>query len=235
MKIYKDILKILRIESVYILADGMLYMCIPLEINDTTWFVSTETDGLSGKIILKVKFNGSFIYFQAKINRKKQAFLNSFTYELEIDSEEKKKDNFKFIFFTMIMEMAEKEEEWNKRSEKRYEIGLDEKKLQAISFKSPEQIIVADKLQLPCVVNNLSYNGAKITTLEGNFTKDKKVCLYLSFVRPIEQIPIIANVRNCFLKTTAENKNVSIISIKFENAPYEYKKRLDDFIKNTGQ
>lgn len=235
MKIYKDILSILRIESVYIIADGMVYMCIPLEIKNNIWFVSTETDGLSGDIMLKVKFNGSFIYMQARIKRENQEYLNSFTYELEINPEEKKKDNFKFVFFTMITEMEEKAEEWNKRSENRYEIGLDEEKLQAICFKGPEQIIVADKLQLPCVVNNLSYSGAKITTLEGNFQKDKKVCLYLSFIRPIEQIPIIANVKNCFLKTTAESKNVSVMSLQFENAPYEYKKRLDDFIKFTGQ
>lgn len=230
MKIYKDILNALKIETVYIISGEILYMCIPTEIKGLTWYISTETDRLNANIILKVKFNGSFLYLQAKIICKKQDYLSSFSYELEIEKSEENKDNFKLTFFKMINEMEEKSKQWDKRKEKRYDIGLDENKIKSINFKSPEQIVVTDKIQLPCVVNNLSYSGAKVTTLEGNFSKDKKICLYLSFVQPIEQIPIIANVRNCYLKTTAENKILSVLSLKYEETPYEYKQRLDNFI-----
>ncbi len=157
--------------------------------------------------------------------------MNAFIYEIEIDENEWKKDNFRYVFFQMLLEMEEQVMEWNKRSENRYEIGLDEKKIKAINFKKAEQIIVIDKHQLPCVINNISYNGAKITTYQADFKKDKKVCLYLSFIQPIKQIPIIGDVRNCLLKTTIDNKIVSVASLKFENAPYEYNLRLNDFIK----
>lgn len=231
MKIYKDILNALRIEATYVLTNETTYMCIPLEIKNNTWVIACDSNYISGKVILKVKFNGSNIYLNTKIKKQEQDAYNSFIYEIEIDEEEKKKDNFKYVFFTMIYEMEEKCSEWNKRSEERYEIGLDEQRLNAISFKSPEQIIVIEKLQLPCVVNNISYNGAKITTMEASFQKEKKVCLYLSFTKPIEQIPMIATVRNCFLKTTKENVNMSIVSMQYDEPSYEYKQRIHDFIK----
>ena len=233
MRIYKDILNALKIETAYILANEILYMCIPLEIRKHTWYVSCDSNDLKNEVVLKVKFNGSFIYLKSKILQKEQDSLYTFTYELEIEPEEKNKDSLKRVFFAMIAEMEENAEKWNKRKENRYDIGLDEARLKAINFKTAEQIIVADKLQLPCVVNNISYGGAKITTIESNFHKDKKVCLYLSFINPIEQIPIVASVRNCFLKTTMENKPVSVLSVKYEHSPYEYKKRLDAFIKRT--
>lgn len=235
MKIYKDILNVLRIETVYVLSKGILHMCFPLEIRKNTWTVSCDSADLGGKVILKVKFNGSFVYLESKIMYKEQDSLCAFIYEIDIDEDEWKKDNFKFVFFQMLREMEEQASEWNKRKESRYDIGLDEQRLKAICFKSPEQTVIVDKMQLPCVVNNISYNGAKITTYQADFKKDKKICLCLSFVQPIEQIPIIANVRNCFLKTMIDRKIVSIVSVKYENAPYEFKTRLDSFIKKIGE
>ena len=231
MKIFKDILNVLKIGSVYVIHKDILFMCIPLEINGNNWIVSCDHDKLSGEVILKVSFNGSFIYLKTKIIKKEQDDFSSFIYELQINENEKTKDNFKYLFFMMISEVEEQANEWNKRKEERYEIGLDEKKIEAIGFKSPEQIVVTDKTQLPCVINNISFSGAKITTMEGHFFKDKKICLYLSFRNPIEQIPLISVIRNCYIKNTSENKNVTIISMEHEEPSYEYKKRIDNYIK----
>lgn len=231
MKLSKDMLNALKIESSYVLCNGELFMCQPLEIRKNEWFVSCDSDKLSGEIRLKVKFNGSFIYLKAMIERKEQNSFFSFTYTIEISKEENNADNFKFVFFRRLSEMEEQANLWNKRKEERYDIGLDEKKIEKINFKSPEQSLVVDKQILPCIVNNISYSGAKITSVDGAFQKDKKICLYLSFVSPIEQIPLLATVKNCFIKSTAEKKIVSIISVKFDNPTYEYKKRLDAFIE----
>ncbi|WP_149554541.1 hypothetical protein [Treponema pectinovorum] len=233
MKIYKDILNALRIQTVYVLSKEILYMCFPIEIIKDTWTISCDSANLYGQVILKLKFNGVFIYLKATIIKKEQESLNAFIYELNIDESEWKKDNLKYVFFQILREMEEQATQWNKRSENRYDIGLDSKRIKAINFKSPQQIIVIDRRSLPCVVNNISYNGAKITTYQADFKKEKKVCLYLSFIQPIEQIAIIANVRNSFVKTTIDNKVVSIVSLKYENAQYEYKTRLDDFIKKV--
>lgn len=231
MKICNDILRALKIESTYILCKDILYLCYPVEIRKTSWFVSTDSDNLSGKVNLKVKYRGSFLYLKAQILKKQTDTLYSFTYEVIITEDTINTDNFKFAFFRALQEMEEKDTQWNKRKEERYDIGLDEVNNKNIQFKTPEQVIICDKIQLPCVVNNLSYNGAKVTTLEGNFSKDKKVCIKLSFINPIEQIPIVSNIRNCLIKTTKENQIISVLSVKFESVPYEYKTRLDNYIK----
>ena len=61
MKIYKDILKALSIDTVYILNKKTLYMCMPVEINKDRWSVLCDSDSIEGKSALKVKYHGSFI------------------------------------------------------------------------------------------------------------------------------------------------------------------------------
>lgn len=231
MKIYKSILEALKIESVYVISNEKIYMCIPLEIEDTKWIVSCDSEFLEGQIVLKVNFNGSFIYFKATIEKKLQDSSCSFVFEVLIDRAEKKADNQKAIFFMILYEMEEDCREWNRRKEERFEIGLDEKRIKAIDFKGPEHILVSDKKQLSCLVNNISYSGAKITTIEGAFEKNKTICICLAFVNPIEKIPLIGVIRNCFIKTTKDNGIVSVLSLEFMNPPYEYNKRLQIFIK----
>ena len=235
MKIYKDIVNALKIENVYVISNKVLFMCVPLEIKKNFWLISCDSAGLSGEVILKVKFNGSFIYLKSKISIKEQDTFNSFTYELEIDTEEQEKDRFKYMFFTMIYKLEEEYEKWNKRSEERYEIGLDENRIKAIGFKSAEQTVVFEKQQLPCLINNISYKGAKITTIEANFQKDKKLCLFLSFTAPMEQIPLIANIRNCLIKTTKDNTPICILSVEYETVSYSYKTRIDNYIKTIDE
>jgi len=230
MKIYKDILKALSIDTVYILNKKTLYMCMPVEINKDRWSVLCDSDSIEGNSALKVKYHGSFIYLESMIIRRPQKDIYSFAYEVLINSDEFSKDSFKKTFFHELGEMEKKSDAWNKRKEERYEIGFDEERQKLIRFKSPEQLLVADKIQLPCFINNLSYSGAKVTTLEGNFHKDKKVCLNLSFTSPIEQIPLIGTVKNCIIKSTFDKKIISVLSLFFENSPVGYKQRLDTFI-----
>ena len=232
MKVYKEILEALKIESVYVISDDTTFMCYPLEIEDTKWKVSCDSEFLSGKIKLKVNFFGDNFYLSASIERIKQEDSCSFIYEVVINEAEKKDSIQKNIFFMMLFDMEKDSREWNKRKEERYEIGLDEERISAIGFKSPEHIIVSGKKQLPCVVNNISYSGMKLTTMEGDFEKGKKVCICLSFVNPIEQIAIIGTIRNCFIKTTKSGEIVSVLSLEFKMPHYEYNKRVQKFIES---
>lgn len=231
MKIFKDILNALKIETAYIVSGKTLYFAMPLEINGLEWTLTCDSDEISGKCRIKVKYRGSFLYLDAEILKKEQDSFCSFIYEARIDSSELNKDSFKKSFFSELGKMEQNCENWNKRKEKRYEIGMDESLLKKMGFRSAEQTVVADKKQLPCLVNNISYSGAKVTTLEGDFHKDKKICLALSFSNPIEQIPIVALVKNCTIKSAADKTVVSILSVKFEEPPYEFRKRLDIFIE----
>lgn len=234
MKIFKDILNALKIETVYIISDEHIYFCAPLEIIGLKWIVACDSENILENSKLKIKYNGSFIYLKAKVEEKKQDDFYSFIYTAEIDSDEKYKDQFKKYFFKSLSEMENNFENWNKRKEKRYDIGLDENIIKKIDFKSAQQTVICDKKQLPCVVNNISYSGAKITTLEANFSKDKKICLVLSFLNPIEQIPLMAQVKNCIIKSAVDKTIISVLSLKFIESSYEFKKRLDNFIKDEG-
>lgn len=231
MKISKDILQHLHIETVYIVTGNNLYLCCPVEIAKGKWFIACDSDNIKGNVRLKVKYHGSFIYLDSVITKKSQKNLYSFTYELEIDKKEYTKDRLKESFFNELYKMHEQTEIWNRRKEERYDIGLDEKRQKLINFKTAEQTLISDKTPLPCLVNNVSYSGAKVTTLEGNFAKDKKVCLNLSFIQPIEQIPLIGTIKSCVIKSVEEKKIVSILSLQFDTSPIEFKKRLDRFIK----
>lgn len=233
MKIDKDLLNLLKIETVYIFSNNTLYLSFPLEIRKLTWNITSDSSELNGEVKLKVKYRGSFIYLDCKIRKKTNLNLYAFNYEIEIDPSETDKDKFKFTFFQDLKKIEEKSNGWNQRKEIRYEIGLDPKKQELINFKNEEQIVVSDKQQLPCLINNLSFSGAKITTIESNFQKEKKVCLYLSFKNPIEQIPIIAVIKNCTIKATADKQIIAILSLKFDNSPVSYKERLDNFIKQV--
>ena len=88
MKISKDILQHLHIETVYIVTTNNLYLCCPIEIQKEKWFIACDSDNLEGKINLKVKYHGSFIYLDSLIIKKNQENLYSFTYEIIINKEE---------------------------------------------------------------------------------------------------------------------------------------------------
>lgn len=235
MKITKDILKILKIENIYIVKDETLYVGIPYEINDIKWIMFCDSDTLEGIIQLKIKYHDSYIYFESTITKIEQEENCSFMYELNIKETEKNKDEFKKAFFEELNKMEAQAEIWNQRKEERYEIGLDEGKIRIIGFKDAEQKVITDKLQLPCIINNISYSGAKITTLESSFQKNSKIGLCLSFTNPIEQIPLIAEIRNCCLKTGKDKTIFAILSLQFEETVIEYKQRIDNYIKKINE
>ncbi|MBO4858725.1 MAG: PilZ domain-containing protein [Treponema sp.] len=231
MKINKDVLNAMKIETIYVIKNDTIHQCMPLEMEGQNWSVAADSDGISGNIKLKVKFNGSFIYMEAEIEKKEQDELYSFTYDIKINEKETEGDDFKKAFFERISEITKMSEQWNKRKEERYDIGLDEKKIEMIRFRKPEQTAVFEKKQLPCLVNNMSYSGAKVTTMNADFQTGKRICIMYSFKNPIEQIPVTGIIRNCMIKTISEKVIISILSIEYEESPFSYKARMDSFIE----
>ena len=94
-----------------------------------------------------------------------------------------------------------------------------------------EQNLIFNNIQLPCIINNISFSGAKITTWESDFFIDKKLVLCLSFVKPIEQIHLPATIKNTSIKTVDKGQIVSILSIKFDSPPLAFKERISCFIE----
>jgi len=232
MKITNDLLNAMHIESVYIQTETQLYLCCPLKIKEDLWLISTGINSLEGKIKLKIKYNSNFIALDAVIDSYiEDSGLHSFIYVIKITSEKNGFSDEQKELLSTINYMETKYNEWNKRKEERYNIGTNDKMGELLRLKSLEQNIVFSNLQLPCIINNISYSGAKITTMESEFFNEKKVILCLSFVRPIEQIQILATIKHATVLTLSENKNVSVLSLNFDKSPLSFKERLTTFIK----
>ena len=236
MKINKDILKALEIENIYLQSNNNLFRCIPLKIKKDCWIISTETDTLTEIVTVKIKFDGVFIKFNAVIDSFiEDSGLHSFIYVINLIYTKSELDDNQKLFFSKLSEMENKHKEWNKRKEERYDIGVDEQKGEMLNLKSLEQVVIFENIQLPCVINNLSYSGAQITTLESDFFKEKKLVLSLSFIRPIEQVQILATIKHASIKILSNNQTISILSVKFDSSPLEYKERLSNYIKQLEQ
>lgn len=234
MKVTKDILSALLIENSYIQTENETFWCIPLKIKGDYWIVATETNIFENKneIILKLKFNNTVIRFDALVESFiEENGLHSFIYTIKLNYSEDGLDDNKKMFFSMLKELELKHIEWNKRKEERFDIGTNEQRANSLKLKKLEQNLIFNNIQLPCIINNISFSGAKITTWESDFFIDKKLILCLSFIKPIEQIHLPATIKNTSIKTVDKGQIVSILSIKFDSPPLAFKERISCFIE----
>ena len=231
MRINNDILNALRIEAIYIQKDNDLLMCVPLKMKESYWIISTEVNSLVGEITLKIKYNSNYIKVRGEVDTfLEYSGIHAFLYTIKIIRDENLDENQREFFLTLD-EMEHKQQEWNKRCEERYDIGTNESKGQMFGLKSLEQMLIFNHVQYPCLLNNVSFSGAKLTTYEADYYKGKKIILCLSFHNPIEQLQIVATIKNASIKILENQQTISILSIQFDSTPIEYKYRLEKFIK----
>lgn len=231
MKTSSNVLQALKIETVYLVYNKGIYLCAVHEIKKDVWNISTDQNNLSGKGQLKIKFNGSFLYLSVFIGKPNTSGVYRFTYDVFPERDKKVTDALEFAFFQTLKSLEQKTSEWNRRKEERYDIGTDENKIEKIGFKTIEQNAVTELGATDCIVNNLSFSGAQITTYMNNFYKGMKLCLCLTFTNPIEQIPVMSIIRNCSLEKINSKQMLSKLSLKFEESPVEYNERLLKYIK----
>lgn len=231
MRINRDILNALKIGAIYIQKDTDLLLCVPLKMKESYWIISTEIDNLAGSITMKIKYDTSYIKIKGEVDTfLEDAGMHSFLYTIKIIRDENMDETQK-AFFSDLDEMERKHKEWNKRCEDRYDIGTDETKGELFGLKSLEQTLIFNNVQYPCLLNNVSFSGAKLTTYEADYYKGKMIILCLSFIKPIEQIQIVATIKNASIKILENRQTISILSLKFNSSPIEYKYRMESFIK----
>lgn len=235
MRIYGDILSALKIEQVLLFKDGDAFACAVIEISGKDWNFNSDSPFLSGEGKIRIRFNGNRLAFRAEIKQDRSEESGNgggFSYSakfLELVEGEKEDEE---ALFEGVSNMEGRVSEWDKRHEERYEIGLDEQKISALGLKRADQIVSDGRFQYPCVLNDISFSGAKITTDAKSFKKGSGACLSLSFVRPIECISIMAEAVASRVLPAGESKVVSVVSLHFLNpVPIEYKERLSNFIE----
>lgn len=229
MKVTKDLLNALNVESVYIKGMVGFFPCMPVEMRPDGWTVVSDDAFPEGEALLKIKYRGSFFPIMANISGTEERdgifFMN-----ICFPPEEKLKDEFKKAFFTEQDRMIEKGETWNKRKEQRYTIGIDRNEIEKMQFKENEHVFIFEKRQMPCVVDNISYRGARVIMFDGSIKKDMKTYLILKYKNPIEQIGIMCITRNIQTKELQKGKKIQIVSLEYESVPLEYNYRMDAYI-----
>ena len=224
MRITKDILNYLNVTGIYIVKSGEIHVCVPVEVEGSVWRISTDTQSLSGTALIHIKRSGQDHYFKVEVVEQTAQDNFAFTYIVRL-KDPKEQDLFLMEFAVIEQKMKG----WEKRREERYEVGFDEERIKAFRLKTYEQKVIVNRLTLPCVLNDISFSGAKLTTVDSHFSKERRVFLFLSFTSPIEQVLVPARIKAVALREVA-GQMAATLSLEFEEAPIAYKQRVADFV-----
>lgn len=226
IKVYKDILEKLKIENVFLTGETNAF-CTVLEIEGNKWVVSTDKNFYTDSAVLNIKVEGEYMEIPVKVDG-----IESGLYRLLLSSPQSSGHQFSQLM-QRINELEKNHEIWEKRKEERFNIGI--KKSEDFLLSKPEQTIVYDKKELPCLVNNVSFSGANITTVSfsgSEFRRGAEVFLVLKFNSPIERIILKANIQSVAVKSSHENARLkfALLSMQIINPPLAYKERINAFI-----
>lgn len=231
IKVYKDILEKLKIENAFLTGETNAF-CTVLEIEGNKWVVSTDKNFYTDSAVLNIKTEGEYMEIPAKIDG-----IENGLYRLLLYTPQSSGQQF-LQLMQRVNELEKNHEIWEKRKEERFNIGI--KKSEDFLLSKPEQTVVYDKKELPCLVNNVSFSGMNITTVSfsGNeFKRGAEVFLVLKFNSPIERIILKANIQSVAVKSSHENAKLkfALLSMQIINPPLSYKERINAFIQKKGR
>lgn len=229
MKVYKDILEYLKIDSVYIRIDGTNYFSVPLEMNEDYWVLAMdEMKDIKGDGILYILTkNGNFeipIGIE-KFNDNKYSIytcIHKASFYIDNLKEEDK------VFLEEVKKVENETSKWNKRKEERFTIKED---IEGIGFDSPEQQLITMEDTFPCFVTNVSYSGSQVITYQSYMPVGKVICLNFGFKNPIERILIKAIVRH-YQEIKGNEKKLAIVSMEFDHAPLSWQHRMNRLVEH---
>lgn len=237
MKVYKDVLQALSIENVNINFNGRTFFCIPLEISDSLWTVAIDGDfTINGLGELCIKWKNEYLKFNCAIESLIGNSFSLYSCMHQVSIALVDESPVEMEFHKLLRELEKDLYRNNKRKEERFEIREN---IRGMRLDKPEQKILTSAEELPCLIDNISFGGARIITYDSYFQKEKPVCLYLSFIEPVEQIPIKAFVRNYTRKKSQNgNQDLAVLSLEYERAPISYQnrvKRLIEYINHNSK
>lgn len=229
MKIYKDILEYLKIESVHVNINGTSYFGIPLEIEEDTWILALDgQEELQGEGTLFLRKEEHIFEWPVVLETvsSDRYSIYSCIHRAKITAKDLDEKSISFIKEIKNVEMETNR--WNKRKEERFTIKED---IEGIGFDSAEQQIITKDDTLPCFVNNVSYSGSQVVTYCSYMPAGKIICLNLGFRNPVERIPIKAVVRHYQEINGANGNKLAIVSMEFEHPPLSWQHRMTKLIE----
>ena len=227
IKVYKDVLDRLGIQNVFLTGENNAF-CTVLEIGDggMIWIVTVDKEYFTDRAILNIKTGDTYIELETEIEK-----LESSLYKLKIKQNKKKK----FLsILEKIKDLEQHHEIWEKRKEERFKIGLESSC--DFSLSKPEQTMLYMKKEFPCLVNNVSFSGANVTTVlaDGSeFKRGNEVIIILKFNNPIEQIALKATIQSVAVKSAKNSSRLkfAIVAVEITNPTLSYRERITQYIK----
>jgi hypothetical protein len=228
IRVHRDVLGHLGIEHVFLMGDMGNSFCTLLELSVSEWLVAIDKDLPGGEADITVKHNGRYLAFKAVLRSEE-----GFTYRLSFAEDPASRGGGELI--AAIAALEAHEERWNKRKEERHTIGF----LFSGDFglKKAEQKVVLGGREYPCMVNDVSFSGIKITSFDpGDLETGDGIAVLLDFSRPIERIVLKSLIRSVAVKTGEKGNGgqrrltFAVISARFTDAPLRFKQRLGAYI-----
>ena len=230
MKIYKDILEHLKIESIHVNINGTSYFGVPIEMNMNTWVLALDgNDEINGNGLLCIRKGTQIFEWPVELDSIKNDKYSIYTCIHRARITADNLDDNSIAFMEEIRNVEQETNRWNKRKEERFTIKED---IEGIGFDSAEQQIITKDDTFPCFVNNVSYSGSQVVTYCSYMPAGKIICLNLGFKNPVERIPIKAIVRHYQEIQGKDGSKFAVVSMEFEHPPLSWQHRMTNLIEN---
>jgi c-di-GMP-binding flagellar brake protein YcgR len=219
--VYKDILDYLHIEHTFLTGNRNCF-CNLLEISRKEWTVAVDVPIPDGEWVIHIKYEGEYTELKVTLkNRQNMVYTLTF-----LPMEE---DRRTAGIFESIEKLEKNTELWNKRKEERHVLGAEFS--EEFGLKKVEQKVIITGKEYPCMINDISFQGMKLTTLETGSRKGEEIAVLLDFINPIERVMVKGYIQSVLIKSGEKTKyRFAILSVKFPDTPLALKERVGSYM-----
>jgi hypothetical protein len=231
VKTGRDVLEHLGIDHTFLTGPRNVF-CTLLEVSSAEpWIAAIDRPWEGPEAVLNIKYRG--IYHERPVMIEKR---DAFTYRLV----------FAGVpggppweaLWESIRTLEADESLWNKRKEDRYPLGTACSP--RFGLKRAEQKAVLSGKEYPCLINDISFNGVKITALDGgNIQRGHEAAVVLDCINPLERLILTGTIQSLMLKSGEQPSagsrrpvRFAIVSLQLPDPPLAFKQRLGAFIRN---
>lgn len=230
MRIYKDIIEELDMNSMFLTLKGQNFFCTPLDISGNIWTAAVDADfTIEGNSILTINRHEGQLHFPCYIDTVRTSEISAYSciHRIMLSTGEFGENEMKFIH--EVRRVESEIYKWNKRREERYDIKDD---IEKIDFSSVQQQVILKEDTLPCMVNNISYGGAQIITYDARYEIGGRLLMNYSFRNPPEEILVPSYIRHIISQPAKEGcERLIVLCLEYDHAPLAFHKRMEAFIK----
>lgn len=229
VKATKEILESIGIGNIFLSGsdESEKWLLQPVELSALNWICTLDKSCFINNVTCNIKINDEYIKIPCETE-----LIEGNIYRIEFT--ESSSREFKKIK-SRIKELEKNISFLEKRKEKRYEVGIKGSELFGITDHEKQNIIFEGKT-LPCFLNNISYGGCSITTMQTElfrFVTGDEIAFKLCLSNPLENIFMQGKICSVALKSPENDTHFkfAILSVELFEPPLSWKKRLSEYIK----